>query len=133
MLDPKKKAKIIQKFGTHPNDTGSMQVQIAILTEEVKELQKHLQEHRHDFSSRRGLISKVNQRRKLLRYLASEDFDEFEKITSALKLKTAKKIAQMKSESLNLLEEEEGKKEEKEEEEAKPEPVREEQEKEEQE
>lgn len=128
MLDPRKKAKIIQKFGTHPNDTGSMQVQIAILTEEVKELQKHLQEHRHDFSSRRGLISKVNQRRKLLRYLASENFDEFEKLTSALKLKTAKKIAQMKSESLNLLEEERG-----EEEEAKPEPAREEQEKEEQE
>lgn len=91
MLDPKVKAKIIKKFRTHENDTGSSEVQIAILTEEIKQLTEHLKEHRHDFSSRRGLLKKVNQRRKLLRYLEREDYESFMTLAEKLKLKAAKK------------------------------------------
>lgn len=69
MLDKKAKEKIIKKFRVHETDTGSSQVQIAILTEEIKELTEHLQKHKHDFSSRRGLLKKVGERRKLLKYL----------------------------------------------------------------
>ena len=69
MLDKKTKEKIIKKFATHKGDTGSTQVQVAILTAEIKDLTKHLQDHKHDFSSRRGLLKKVGQRRKLLKYL----------------------------------------------------------------
>lgn len=87
MLDVKKKQKIIEKFQTHKNDTGSPQVQIAILTEEIKELTKHLKSHKKDFSSRRGLMKKVNERRKLLKYLEREDLKAAEKIKEALKLK----------------------------------------------
>jgi small subunit ribosomal protein S15 len=92
MLDADKKAKIIKKFRTHDKDTGSPEVQIAILTEEVKLLTEHLREHRHDFSSRRGLIKKVNQRRSLLRYLSRENADSYAELTKKLKLKEFKKI-----------------------------------------
>ncbi|OGG86763.1 30S ribosomal protein S15 [Candidatus Kuenenbacteria bacterium RIFCSPHIGHO2_02_FULL_39_13] len=87
MLDPKKKAAIIKKFKTHDEDTGSPQVQIAILTEEIKELSEHLKSHKKDFSSRRGLFRKVNQRRKLLQYLAKTEEKEYEKLVEKLKLK----------------------------------------------
>lgn len=73
MLDAKKKQKIIEKFRTHDSDTGSPQVQTAILTEEIKELTSHLRTHKKDFSSRRGLIKKVSERRRLLTYLDRED------------------------------------------------------------
>ncbi|MBU1922098.1 30S ribosomal protein S15 [Patescibacteria group bacterium] len=73
MLTKTKKEKIIEKFKVHKTDTGSPQVQVALLTEEVKELTKHLQDHKKDFSSRRGLIKKVGERRKLLKYLKKED------------------------------------------------------------
>jgi len=87
MLDPKKKAGIIKKFKTHNDDTGSPQVQVAILTEEIKELSEHLKSHKKDFSSRRGLFRKVNQRRKLLQYLAKTEEKEYEKLVEKLKLK----------------------------------------------
>lgn len=90
MLSKQKKDRIIEKFKTHANDTGSSQVQIAILTEEIKELTKHLKMHRHDYSSRRGLIRKVNERKRLLKYLKKEDQKEWEKIVAALKLKVSK-------------------------------------------
>jgi len=90
MLTKQKKDKIIARFKTHANDTGSSQVQIAILTEEIKELTKHLKDHKHDYSSRRGLIKKVNERRKLLRYLQREDAKAWEKLTKELKIKTYK-------------------------------------------
>ncbi|MFH0928653.1 MAG: 30S ribosomal protein S15 [bacterium] len=86
MLDKKKKEKIIEKFAIHKNDTGSSQVQIAILSEEVKELTKHLREHKKDFSSRRGLMKKVGERRRLLKYLEREDKKGFEKLVKALGL-----------------------------------------------
>lgn len=87
MLDPKKKQAIIKKFKTHDDDTGSPQVQIAILTEEIKELTEHLKTHKKDFSSRRGLFRKVNLRRKLLNYLQKTEDQAYEEITRALKLR----------------------------------------------
>ena len=59
MLDANKKKRVIEKYKTHPTDTGSPQVQIAILTEEVRDLTEHLRGHKKDFSSRRGLIKKL--------------------------------------------------------------------------
>lgn len=87
MLDKKLKDKIIEKFKTHKNDTGSSQVQIALLSEEVKELQKHLQAHKKDNSSRRGLLKKVSERRRLLKYLERENKKGYEKLVEELKLK----------------------------------------------
>ncbi|MFH1142407.1 MAG: 30S ribosomal protein S15 [Candidatus Uhrbacteria bacterium] len=87
MLTAQKKQKIIEKFRTHQSDTGSPQVQIAILTAEVLDLTKHLKEHKKDFSSRRGLIKKVSERRRLLKYLEREDEKACAKLKEALKLK----------------------------------------------
>ncbi|MDD5043817.1 MAG: 30S ribosomal protein S15 [Patescibacteria group bacterium] len=88
MLDKKKKDAIIKKFRTHENDTGSPQVQIAILTEEIKELTEHLKGHKKDFSSRRGLLKKVGERRRLVKYLAKENRKAYEELADKLKLKT---------------------------------------------
>jgi small subunit ribosomal protein S15 len=87
MLDAKIKAKVIAKFRTHKDDTGSTQVQIAILTEEINRLAEHLKLHKKDNSSRRGLLKKVGERRRLLRYLASESAEEYEKLIKSLKIK----------------------------------------------
>jgi len=86
MLDKKTKDKIIEKFRVHATDTGSPQVQIAILTAEIKELVEHLKEHKKDFSSRRGLLKKVGERRKFLKYLAREDKKAHEDLLERLKL-----------------------------------------------
>lgn len=90
MLDKKKKEKIIEKYKTHGSDTGSSQVQIAILTEEIKELTKHLKTHKKDFSSRRGLLRKVSERRRLLNYLRREDEKAFNKLVKDLSIKVVK-------------------------------------------
>jgi small subunit ribosomal protein S15 len=87
MLDVQKKQKIIEKFRTHESDTGSPQVQVALLSAEVKELTEHLKMHKKDFSSRRGLIKKVNERRRLLAYLEREDKKAWEKLKDELGLK----------------------------------------------
>lgn len=92
MLDKKIKARIIAKYKVHETDTGSTQVQIAILTEEVKQLTEHLQKHKHDHSSRRGLLKKVGERRRLLKYLQKEDEQEFIRLAEKLKLRIAKKM-----------------------------------------
>ncbi|MDF1496871.1 MAG: 30S ribosomal protein S15 [Patescibacteria group bacterium] len=86
MLDPKRKQNVINKFKTHATDTGSPQVQIAILTEEVKELTGHLRSHKKDFSSRRGLIKKVSERRRLMKYLKREDAKAYDELMSKLKI-----------------------------------------------
>lgn len=86
MLDPKKKKQIIEKFKTHVTDTGSPQVQIAILTEEIKDLTEHLRSHKKDFSSRRGLIKKVSERRRLMKYLKREDASAYDELMSKLKI-----------------------------------------------
>lgn len=87
MLDKKTKDAIIKKFQTHKEDTGSSQVQIAILTEEINQLSEHLKTHRKDHHSRRGLLQKVGNRRRLLRYFEQEDNKGYEKLVEKLKLK----------------------------------------------
>ncbi len=87
MLDKAKKERIIQAYKTHAKDTGSPQVQIAILSEEMKELAEHLKSHKKDFSSRRGLLKKVSERRRLLKYLAREDEKGYADLVEKLKLK----------------------------------------------
>ncbi len=90
MLDKKAKARIIKKYKTHESDTGSSQVQIAILSEEIKQLTHHLKDHKKDFSSRRGLLRKVAERRKLLHYLYWEDAAAFDAMVKELKIKIAR-------------------------------------------
>lgn len=87
MLSKKQKNALIAKFATHKNDTGSPNVQIAILTAEISELTDHLKKHKKDFSSRLGLLKKVGQRRRLMRYVKKEDEKAFAKILKLLGLK----------------------------------------------
>lgn len=94
MLEKEAKQKIINKYKTHASDTGSPEVQVAILSAEIEELAEHLKTHRKDQSSRRGLLRKVNERRRLLRYLLAESKERFEKLAKALKLKAAKQFAE---------------------------------------
>ena len=102
MLDKKTKQRIINKFKVHETDTGSTQVQIAILTEEIKQLADHLRIHKHDHSSRRGLLKKVGERRRLLKYLQKEDEQMFMDLAKKLKLKIAKKMIEDEQEKLRL-------------------------------
>ncbi len=81
------KKKIIKKHATHERDTGSPQVQIAILTERINKLSEHLKNHDKDNSSRRGLLSMVGQRRKLLNYLKIHDPKGYEQLTAKLKIR----------------------------------------------
>lgn len=87
MLDKSQKQRVINKYKTHANDTGSPQVQIAILTAEIKDLSGHLIQHKKDFSSRKGLLRKVSERRRLLRYLKREDKKAYSDLKEKLKLK----------------------------------------------
>jgi len=90
MLSKTKKKNLINKFQTHEGDTGSSEVQIALLSAEIDELVSHLKAHHKDHSSRRGLLRKVGQRHRLLRFLKKEDAKSYEKLVVALKLKQAK-------------------------------------------
>ena len=89
-LTKAQKERIIKKYRTHETDTGSSEVQIAILTAEIKQLTGHMKKHKHDYSSRLGLIRKVQERKKLLNYLERDNPDSFKKLAKALKLKVAK-------------------------------------------
>lgn len=82
-----KKKKLIQKHQTHKEDTGSPQVQIAILTTEISLLTEHLQNHKKDHSARRGLLGKVAQRRKLLTYLRMNKPQDYQATLEAHDLK----------------------------------------------
>jgi small subunit ribosomal protein S15 len=81
------KEEIIKEFGRHQNDTGSPEVQIALLTTRISELTEHLQDHTHDESSRRGLLKMVGQRRRLLTYLRREDYQRYVAISDRLGLR----------------------------------------------
>lgn len=81
------KKKIITKFAVHPKDTGSPQVQVAILTERINELSKHLDTHPKDNHSRRGLLMMVGKRRKLLNYLRLNEKEIYEGMLGKLKLR----------------------------------------------
>ena len=98
MLDKKAKQRIIARFKIHDNDTGSPQVQIAILSEEIKQLAAHLKIHKHDHSSRKGLLKKVGERRKLLKYLQKEDEQAFADLSQKLKLEISKKMIEDEAE-----------------------------------
>ena len=87
MLSRKEKDDLIKKFRTHKDDTGSPEVQIAILTKEIEQVSDHLKIHRKDNHSRRGLLKMVGNRRRLLRYLKGEDQKRYEKLVDKLKLK----------------------------------------------
>ncbi len=86
-LSKEVKANIVKKFAQNETDTGSAEVQIAILTEEIKVLTEHLKEHKHDFHSRRGLLKKVGQRRNMLNYLLKTDVTRYRKLIKELGLR----------------------------------------------
>jgi small subunit ribosomal protein S15 len=86
MLSVKEKQKIISKYQLHEKDTGSAEVQIAILTEEIKRLSEHLKHHPKDLHSRRGLLSKVIHRKRLLNWLKREDLRRYNSIVRLLNL-----------------------------------------------
>jgi small subunit ribosomal protein S15 len=81
------KSEIVKKYARSEGDTGSAEVQIAILTEEINGLTEHLKEHKHDFHSRRGLLKKVGQRRSLLNYLLKEDVARYRELIKKLGLR----------------------------------------------
>lgn len=76
-LDIKSKKQIIEEYATHKGDTGSPEVQAALLSEQIKNLTSHLKEHPHDVHSRRGLLSMINKRRRLLQYLLKKDNERY--------------------------------------------------------
>lgn len=81
-----KKTEIINKFELHKGDTGSPEVQIALLTEQILVLSEHLKDHKKDNHSRRGLLQMVGKRRRLIEYLKNTDSDRYTKLAKALKL-----------------------------------------------
>jgi len=87
MLKPGKKEKVIKKYELHKTDTGSAEVQIALLSEEIKELLSHLKKHPKDLHSKRGLLKMVSKRRSLLKYLKKESERRYNKIIKAIGLK----------------------------------------------
>lgn len=86
-LSTDKKQEIIKNFQIHENDTGSPEVQIAILTERINYLNEHLKVNKKDHHSRRGLLKMVGQRRSLLEYLRKSDFDRYRNIVNRLGLR----------------------------------------------
>ena len=86
-LQREQKDAIISQFRTHPEDTGSPEVQIALLTERINGLTDHLRSHRHDFHSRRGLLKLVGQRRRRLAYLADKDVERYRATITRLGLR----------------------------------------------
>ena len=87
VLVKEQKTKIIDEFKVHARDTGSAEVQIAILTERINELGDHFKQHKKDFHSRRGLLSLVGRRRRLLNYLKEKDIKKYEEILGKLNLR----------------------------------------------
>jgi len=87
MLTKQKKQEIIDDFETHEGDTGSPEVQIALLTKKINELTEHLKIHRKDHASRRGLLKMVGTRSALLKYVSGKDVKRYQKIISRLGLR----------------------------------------------
>ena len=87
MLSKETKARIIKEFATKEGDTGSPEVQIAILTEEINVLNDHLKYHIHDFASKRGQMIKIGQRRSLLKYLQDKDINRYRALIDKLGLR----------------------------------------------
>lgn len=86
-LTVEKKAEIVKEYGRGEGDTGSPEVQVALLTENINSLQSHFKDHKKDHHGRRGLIRMVNQRRKLLDYLAKKDLGRYQELIGRLGLR----------------------------------------------
>jgi len=86
-LTKERKTEIVSDFHVHETDTGSPDIQVAMLTARITELTEHLNEHKHDYSTRRGLIAMVSRRRKLLRYLYRTQPERYAAVISRLSLK----------------------------------------------
>ena len=78
---------IVTKFATNPNDTGSAEVQIAVLSERINNLIEHFKEHKHDNHSKKGLLAMVNKRKKLLNYLSKKNQDKYKEIIKSLNIR----------------------------------------------
>ena len=87
MISKEKKAQIIAEYGRKPGDTGSPEVQVAILTARIAELTQHLQDNKKDHHSRRGLLKMVGQRRNLLNYLKNKDIERYRNLIADLGLR----------------------------------------------
>ncbi|MFC1941374.1 30S ribosomal protein S15 [Chloroflexota bacterium] len=86
-MDKAKKTETIEKFAQHKGDTGSTEVQVAVLTERINQLTGHMVANRHDYHTQRGLIKLVGQRRRLLAYLSREDVDRYNNLIKRLGLR----------------------------------------------
>lgn len=86
-ITPERKAELIQEYSTGEYDTGSPEVQVAILSERIRNLTEHLKEHKKDFHSRRGLLMMVGQRRRLLDYLKRKESSRYETLIERLGLR----------------------------------------------
>ena len=86
-IDKNQTSKIIKDFGSNETDSGSADVQVAILTERIKNLTEHLKIHKKDFGSRRGLLSMVGQRRNLLKYIKNKNEDRYINLINKLGLR----------------------------------------------
>ena len=86
-LDAAVKNQIMSEYATHEGDTGSPEVQVAMLTQRIKDLTEHLKEHKHDHHSRRGLLLLVGQRRRLLGYLREKDINRYRSLIERLGLR----------------------------------------------
>lgn len=87
MIDKEKKQQLVEEFKQHDADTGSTEVQVAILTSRIRELTEHMKIHKKDFHSRRGLLIMVGKRRKLLQYLKDRDFARYQNLIQRLGLR----------------------------------------------
>jgi small subunit ribosomal protein S15 len=87
MLDRESKEKIVNDYRTHEGDTGSPQVQVALLTERINQLTEHFKTHKKDNHSRRGLLKMVSQRRSLLDYLKRRDIEQYHELINRLGLR----------------------------------------------
>jgi small subunit ribosomal protein S15 len=87
MLESEIKKELIVKFGRHSKDTGSPEVQIALLTKRIEALTEHFKKHKKDFNSRRGFLKLIGRRKKLLRYLQQTDPEKYIKVISELNLR----------------------------------------------
>ena len=83
-LDVDVKKSIVEEYATHPGDTGSPEVQVALFTRRISDLTEHLKEHKHDHHSRRGLLLLVGQRRRMLNYLADRDIGRYRSLIERL-------------------------------------------------
>ncbi len=86
-MDKEKKAEIISNYQNKDGDTGSTEVQVALLTDRIKQLTNHMTANKHDFHSQRGLLKLVGQRRRLLNYLSREDVSKYNKLIKRLGLR----------------------------------------------